>query len=102
MNQKLKRLGSGFLWGVIPFGLLEMVGWSVPILRQRFYENPLLFNGYHIHHSVLGLVCVAIWLYLLFRRSEKSYFWLGLGLGIMVIHTLMDGRFIFLERGMES
>ncbi len=99
MKEILASLITGFLWGLIPFGLLEVMGWKVPFIRRNFYENPKhLVFGYHIHHSVLGILSIVWGIYSLFSKSGNPYFLIGLGLGIIVIHTIADKRLVFIER----
>ena len=92
----------GLLFGIISFGLLEIIGWNVPYLRQKFYGNPseipTLIFGYHIHHSVLGIISIGWGIYSSFSKSRKQYFWIGLGFGIILTHTVADGKLVFIEK----
>lgn len=93
---------AGLLLGIIPFGILEVIGLNVPYFRKKFYGNPAdiptLIYGYHLHHSFLGLLSIGWGLYSVFNKSRNPSFWIGLGIGIIIVHTIIDGKLIFIEK----
>lgn len=99
MKELVVSLIIGLLIGIIPFGLIEVIGRSIPVLKENFYDNPKqLIFGYHIHHSVLGLLSITWGIYSVFQKLNKPFFWIGLGLGMIIIHTIADGRLVFIEK----
>ncbi len=89
---------KGLLWGLIPLGLFDLIAKNVPYLKQRFYDNPTLVWGFHFHHSLIGLASIGWGSYAKIHKSNNASFWLGLGVGIIVSHTLIDCRLIFIEK----
>ncbi len=89
---------KGLFWGLIPFGLLDLIAINVPYLKQQFYDNPTLIWGLHFHHSLIGLLSIGWGSYAKIHKSNNSSFWLGFGLGVIVAHTIADGRLIFIEK----
>ena len=87
----------GIMFGSILSGLLEAPFMLISPLRRRFWDHPFLLAGYHVHHSVLGLFILVLGCILAIRKSQNALFWIGLGIGIIVLHTLTDGRLIFVE-----
>jgi hypothetical protein len=56
-------------------------------------KKGLIIKGYRLHHSIYGLIFITMGLAL------QSIFCIGLGLGILIQHTLTDGfRFISKEK----
>ncbi len=99
MKEILTTFFIGLVFGIIPFGLIEVIGKSVPLLKENFYDNPKqLILGYHVHHTVLGLISIVWGIYSILQKSSKPYFWIGLGLGMIIIHTIADGRLVFIEK----
>ena len=70
----------------------------VPYFRKNFYDNPKLVFGFHVHHTVLGLFLVIYGFYSTFSDSKFGWFWIGFGLGTIVIHTIVDRRLVFIEK----
>ena len=87
----------GFLGGIFLFGLIEAILWFVPGLRKNVWNNPKLIFGYHVHHSVYGLISILLGLCLFVAKSDKAIFWVGFGLGTILIHTITGG-FVFIEK----
>jgi hypothetical protein len=81
----------GFIIGFLTFYLLETVAFRIQRMKQRFWDNPPLIHGYHVHHSFYGLVISFIGIFgfpILF----------GFGLGMIAAHTLIDKRLVFIEK----
>ena len=102
MREVIFQFIAGFLFGIIPFGLIEVIGWNIPFFREKFYGNPseipTLILGYHVHHSFLGLISIGWGIYSLFTKSDNQFFWIGLGIGIIIAHTVADGKLVFIEK----
>jgi len=68
-------------------------------MRKRYYRHHEILFGYHAHHSVYGLVLFAFSI-LLFVLGEGSSALImsGTGIGIILMHTISEGRFVFVEK----
>ena len=81
------------------FGEL-IAGLMIGVLFTIVYEGFLHFcgkpqvriKGHHIHHSILGLILIVIFLYL------AKPFILGSGLGVIIRHTYDEKKFTFIEK----
>lgn len=102
MNDVIYPFVAGLFLGIILFGILEIIGLKTPFLRRKFYGDPAdiptLIYGYHLHHSVLGLISIGWGFYLMFNKTGNPFFWIGLGIGIIIVHTVVDGKVIFIEK----
>jgi hypothetical protein len=86
-----KNLLCGFIVGLIASGIFESIFLFIPILRINYWDNPKLIFGYHFHHSILGLIVIFIGIY------KKLSFLIGFGIGIIFVHTITDGNFVFVN-----
>ena len=68
-------------------------------LRTRYYYHHEILFGHHVHHSTYGLILLAVGAILYFNNNlQGSIFYISAGIGIIIEHTLSDGRFIFIEK----
>ncbi len=81
----------GLLIGLVVTGLFEAILYFV--LGKEFWHADRVFLGYKIHHSVVGALAILCGLVL-----GINLFWIGIGIGIIVMHTITDGRLVFIER----
>lgn len=65
---------------------------EIKILLRILKQHTLIISGYHIHHSVLGVILILI--ALIFIRP----FLIGLGLGIIIAHTISNKEFLLIEK----
>ncbi|OGZ70089.1 MAG: hypothetical protein A3F47_01605 [Candidatus Staskawiczbacteria bacterium RIFCSPHIGHO2_12_FULL_38_11] len=87
------------LFGIFITLVFEFILKTNKSLRKKYYQNHKVFWGYHVHHSTYGLllIIVSIILFIL----DKNFHALnstGIGIGIIIMHTLSDGRFVFIEK----
>lgn len=87
----------GLLLGLILTLIFEKISLSNKELK-KLWDNPKTIKGFHIHHSVPGLIIFLFGTYLFLINIEKGLFLIGFGIGIIIVHTITDGRFIFIER----
>lgn len=67
--------------------------------RQKYYKNNNIVFGLHFHHSIYGIFFVIISiLLLLINKIDLSLASVGFGIGIIIIHTISERRFVFIER----
>ncbi|PIT97749.1 MAG: hypothetical protein COT71_04440 [Candidatus Andersenbacteria bacterium CG10_big_fil_rev_8_21_14_0_10_54_11] len=88
---------SGFLAGGLGTILFELALFLHPVLRRRVWDNPLTFRSIHVHHSIIGIFFIAAGTVRIILHSPGNLFLIGLGLGVIVVHTLNDG-FVFIEK----
>lgn len=89
----------GLVSGIVLTWVFEFVLKHNKKLRHRYYWHHQLFRGWHIHHSIYGiffiLLNIAMFLY---EHEMTDFFYTALGVGIIIMHTISDGRFIFIEK----
>jgi len=87
------------LLGVLATIIFEFILKSNKNFHKKYYKHHKLFWGYHIHHSTYGLLSLAFsaGIFLLDQKRIDMFF-LAFGIGIIIQHTLSDGRFIFIEK----
>lgn len=90
---KVKQIFSGLAIGLFLTALFEYIIYTN---FQNIWNNPKIYFGFHIHHSVYGLISIITGLFFI-RKLKVFYFLIGLGLGIIIMHTINDGRLIFIE-----
>jgi hypothetical protein len=71
-------------FGSFILGLLSAFLYEWIAINQIKVEA-LYFSGYRMHHSLYGLLSVAVF------AVTKKHFFLGFGLGIIIQHTVTDG-----------
>ncbi len=89
----------GLLSGLFITWLFELVLKTNKKLRNKYYKHHEIFFGYHIHHSTFGLLFIFLSI-ILFLTDQKisAVFTFWLGIGIIILHTISDGRFVFIEK----
>jgi|GEM_PF-1827265 len=89
----------GLVFGILASHTFEFTLKKNKILNQRYYRHHEIIFGYHIHHSSYGLLCIILGCALLLAgQVELMIFLCATGTGIVIMHTLFDGRFIFIEK----
>ncbi len=90
---------EGLLSGLIVTWLFELVLKTNKKLREKYYQHHKIFFGYHIHHSAYSFL-PFVWSIILFSQNQKlsALFALGTAVGIIVMHTISDSKFVFIEK----
>ena len=90
---------GGLLSGLIITWLFELVLKTNKKLKAKYYSSHKIYFGYHIHHSCFSFP-VIIWSIILFLQNKKSsaLFAIGFAIGIIVMHTISDKRFVFIDK----
>lgn len=88
----------GLAFGSVFTVLVEIFLIYIPFFRKYVVTNPRLVFGYQIHHSTLGLIIVLLGLILLLLGKSGGSMVVGFGIGMILVHTISDGRFIFIEK----
>lgn len=79
--------------------LFEIILKTNKKLRNRYYNRHEILFGHHVHHSTYGLIFIALGIIFYFERSlSDSLFYIMFGIGIIIQHTISDGRFIFIDK----
>lgn len=80
----------GLLLGLIGTRIYEK---GLKLVHNHIKENPtVMIKGYHIHHSILGVLLYGVYLF------EHLPILLGIGTGIIVQHTIHDGKFVIVNK----
>jgi hypothetical protein len=94
MTQPVKRIligtGTGALLGAILQAAEFLLG---------LWDHPWsVAAGFHVHQSAFGLIIVLLGgIFAMLKHRNQGALWIGIGIGIIAIHTLLDGRLIFIE-----
>ncbi|MEK7540753.1 MAG: hypothetical protein AAB529_00720 [Patescibacteria group bacterium] len=89
----------GVVAGVAATWLFELILKTNKNLRNKYYKRHKIFWGYHIHHSTYGLVFILLNIVLfLMDKKTTDLFYTALGIGIIIMHTISDGRVVFIEK----
>ncbi|MDO8486266.1 MAG: hypothetical protein Q7S77_01025 [Candidatus Staskawiczbacteria bacterium] len=90
---------EGLLCGLVITWLFELVLKTNKKLREKYYTRHNIFFGYHIHHSTYSFLPL-IWSVILFLQNQKSpaLFAVWFAVGIIIMHTISDRRFVFIEK----
>ena len=85
--------------GVAATWVFELILKKNKKLRDRYYVRHEILFGYHVHHSTIGLLLVFLSGVLLFLdKPQGAALMFGVGIGIIIMHTISSKRFIFIER----
>lgn len=85
--------------GVFATFIFELVLQTNKKLRDRYYRRHEVLFGFHVHHSTIGLLLVIASIPLLISdRQSTALTVIGVGLGIIIMHTISSKRFVFIER----
>ncbi len=90
---------KGILWGIFVTWLFELVLKTNKNLREKYYTRNNIIFGYHIHHSTYGLLVfiLSIILFIL-GKIILALSVVGFAIGIIIMHTISDRRFVFIEK----
>ena len=88
----------GLLCGLVITWLFELVLKTNKKLKEKYYSPYKICFGYHIHHSCFSFPVIILSI-VLFLQNQKisALFTLGIAVGIIIMHTISDGRFVFIE-----
>lgn len=87
-----------FLIALVGTSIFEYMIQHNGYLRDRLWENHLVIMGYHFHHSMYGLLSLMVATYRWFLDKPHAAFFLGVGIGIILMHTITEKAFVFMER----
>jgi len=89
----------GIICGIIATLLFEFVLKTNKRLRRRYYKHHAVLFSYHVHHSIYGVLFIIASIIFYFNKNlPDSIFYFSFGVGIIIQHTISDGRLIFIER----
>ena len=99
MNSLISLFCISLIFGLLFTWLFEKVLKNNKNLRKKYYKNHNIVFGFHFHHSTYGIFfIIASALMLLIDKVNFSLISIGFAIGIIIIHTISEGRFIFVER----
>ena len=86
-----------------------MIGFIIGAVFSYFYEKAykslskwekhpaiVLFEGYHLHHSLYGIALIGAFFYL------RNFYLLGAGISIIIRPTTSERKFTFIEKVKKS
>lgn len=100
MNMGLMYLFfTNIVMGIMATWIFELILQTNKKLRDRYYRRHEVLFGYHVHHSTIGLIVIALSgvLFILYG-APIALGAAGFGIGIIVMHTISSKRFVFIER----
>lgn len=90
---------GGLLCGLVITWLFELVLKTNKKLKEKYYSPYKIYFGYHIHHSCFSFPVIILSIILFWQNQKTSaLFAIGLALGIIIMHTISDGRFVFIDK----
>ncbi|MGA2417760.1 MAG: hypothetical protein ABSF55_00755 [Candidatus Staskawiczbacteria bacterium] len=90
---------AGLLTGWVATILFEFILKTNKELRAKYYRHHEILFGYHVHHSAYGLIFIIIGIIFYLKNNfPDSLFYIALGIGIILQHTISDRRFVFIEK----
>jgi len=93
----------GLMFGLLITLMLEFFLKTNKKLRRRYYWHHNIFLGYHTHHSIYGLFFILFGIIFYFIKDiPASIFSISAGFGVIIVHTISDGRFIFWEKQIKK
>ncbi len=88
-----------FLSGIAITFIFELILKTNKKLRDRYYRRHEILFGYHVHHSTVGLLLVALGMVaLVAHHATVAVDAAGIGVGIIAMHTISSKRFVFIEK----
>ena len=92
----------GIAFGLSVTWIFEFILKTHDGLRKRYYERHNIFLGYHVHHSVYGLISILLALnFFLTDHFFVGLFFIGVGIGVIIMHTLSENKFVFIEKELD-
>jgi len=90
----------GLMVGLCATIIFEFILKSNKWLWHRYYQHHFVIAGYHVHHSVYGLLFILAGIILYFYQGfNTALFYIMIGFGIITQHTLSaKGRVVFIEK----
>ena len=85
--------------GILATWVFELILQTNKKLQERYYRRHEILFGYHVHHSTIGLVVIALGgITFLPYGADVALSMAGFGIGIITMHTISSKRFVFVER----
>ena len=94
----LVSLLAGLTVGLLTTKIVELIICNNTFLRQNFWDHPELIFNLHFHHSLIGLLLIIFSIIFYQKNRKQTIFILGLGMGIIIIHSLSHHGLIFIEK----
>lgn len=88
----------GIFLGIFLTYLLEQLLQKNKVLRKELWEHHKPILGYHVHHSIFGIPLILLGIIFLFFPGITGILLIGLGLGIIIMHTYSAKEFKFIEK----
>ena len=87
----------GILSGIIITYIFEQILQRNKVLRKELWDHHKPIFGYHVHHSTVGILLIIIGL-LDLQNIDRCLVLIGLGLGVIIMHSYSAREFTFIEK----
>ena len=84
--------------GIFTTWIFELILKSNKSLRNKYYRHQDAFMGFHVHHSVYGLLLILFSVVLFITDYENWALYAAFGIGVIIMHTISESRFVFIEK----
>ena len=84
--------------GMFATWIFEFILKTNKSLRHRYYKLHSDFLGFHLHHSLYGILFVLFSFVLFDTKYENWFLYTAFGVGIIAMHTISEKQFIFIEK----
>jgi len=88
----------GLAVGILIGLAFDFITLNISSFKETFWMNPSGFFGYKFHHSFFALGLLVFGIVLVYFKKPSGYYWIGISLGLIIAHTIGDGRLIFIEK----
>lgn len=84
--------------GFIYCWIFEIIMIEDKEIRNKYWDHHIPIFGYHMHHSMYGVVLILIGVISLIFSNSIALLFAGLGWGIILRHTKTDRKIVFVEK----
>jgi len=95
----IKTLLVSIIVGLIITWAFEYILKTNKRLRNKYYTHSNVILGYHVHHSNYGIALfVSSLISYLLGHPDAPIVLFGMGIGIILMHTISEKRFVFIDK----
>lgn len=95
----INTLLSSIVTGLTITWIFEYILKTNKKLRNKYYEQKNVILGYHVHHSNYGIALFVAGLITYgFDYEIAPLVLFGMGIGIILMHTISEKKFVFVDR----
>ena len=95
----INTLLISILTGIVITWIFEFTLRTNKNFHKKYYEQNNIIFGYHVHHSNYGIALFVSSLITFFLNYKSaSLFLFGIGMGIIIMHTISEKKFVFIDK----